>query len=315
MRAALADRLGDLAMAAGLAVLLYAPYLFGGLHLATARPRGDGGAHALGTLFVLFGRCWCLRSWPGPWPRCKPPGARYGQIGADALVQAAGALLGIGLVLGHEPTLGFLVATLALWTSLLWTRARGEGSPTAIMAALLTCIGLGSILVPEVIYLRDSFQSRMNTVFKFYYDAWILLALAAPLLGWELAQTLLGRGASQAATGLRALAAATLAITLALTAAGAVYPVAATMTKSGGFAGPATLDGMSYLRSSRPDDVAAIEWLKRNHPEARRRGGGGNDYTDAARISTLPVRPPCSAGSAMSCSGAARCRRSSCGSS
>ena len=34
------------------------------------------------------------------------------------------------------------------------------------------------VLVPEFFYLRDLFGSRMNTIFKFYYQGWILWALA-----------------------------------------------------------------------------------------------------------------------------------------
>lgn len=50
---------------------------------------------------------------------------------------------------------------------------------------LMVLLGCGLVLFPEFFYLRDQFGWRMNTIFKFYYQAWILFALAAAYaLSW-----------------------------------------------------------------------------------------------------------------------------------
>ncbi len=44
---------------------------------------------------------------------------------------------------------------------------------------VMMLIGAGLTMVPEFIYLRDQFGSRMNTIFKFYFQTWIFWSLAA----------------------------------------------------------------------------------------------------------------------------------------
>jgi uncharacterized membrane protein len=44
---------------------------------------------------------------------------------------------------------------------------------------LMILFGLLAIIGPEFFYLKDSFGHRMNTVFKFYMQGWLLLSIAA----------------------------------------------------------------------------------------------------------------------------------------
>lgn len=51
--------------------------------------------------------------------------------------------------------------------------------PSSGLALLLVAAALGITLVPEFIYLRDNFGTRINTIFKFYYQAWIMFGVAS----------------------------------------------------------------------------------------------------------------------------------------
>lgn len=52
-------------------------------------------------------------------------------------------------------------------------------TPATGISLLLIAAALGVTLVPEFVYLRDNFGTRINTIFKFYYQAWILLGIAS----------------------------------------------------------------------------------------------------------------------------------------
>jgi YYY domain-containing protein len=52
-------------------------------------------------------------------------------------------------------------------------------TPANGFALLLILCGLGLILIPEFVYLRDNFGTRMNTIFKFYYQVWVLFSVSS----------------------------------------------------------------------------------------------------------------------------------------
>ncbi len=121
-------------------------------------------------------------------------------------------------------------------------------------AFLLIFTGLALTLLVEFVYLRDSFGVRMNTVFKFYYQAWVMLGCASAYGIWWLLDRLERRS-------VRILFTAGAAIFIGL---GLVYTVMVIPTRANGFAGPANLDGSSAIATNYPDDWAAIQWLDAN---------------------------------------------------
>jgi uncharacterized membrane protein len=123
-------------------------------------------------------------------------------------------------------------------------------------AALLFLCGLGLTFVVEFIYLRDTFGVRMNTIFKFYYQAWVMLACASAYGIWWMLRDVDRLGT--------AIQSAFLVGTALLVAAGMVYPVMATYSRAGGFETEPDLNGAINIARSHPDDWAAIEWLRAN---------------------------------------------------
>ncbi len=218
-----------------------------------------------------------------------------GQAGIDRLwgraprhtvvAAAAGALALVALSASREGTLVLVLILaftlspigLGLFTRPAPSHTRDRGLQ---FVWLLSAMAVAILLGTELIYLSDAFASRMNTVFKFHYNAWLLLALAGAIF------------ASVIAGGVEAIS-PVLRISgrIALTAAivlGAVYPLAATYSKSGAFRGRPTLDGSLFLANSRPDDFAAIEWLRERAPaRAVIIEAVGGDYSEHGRISTF----------------------------
>ena len=150
---------------------------------------------------------------------------------------------------------------------------------------ILLLVGLGLPLVVEFVFLRDNFGTRMNTVFKFYFQAWVLLALVAAFAVYYVSKNL---------RGLPALG--WQIIMVVLVAGGMVYPILATLNKANNFQSEEpTLNGIEWISRQRPGDYAAIEWLRENAFDGsvilEAPGSGYAAYQYTGRVSAMTGLP------------------------
>jgi YYY domain-containing protein len=155
-----------------------------------------------------------------------------------------------------------------------------------VFVLLLGAIGLALVYAPEFVFLRDHFGSRMNTVFKFYYQGWLLLGLASAYV-----ITVVLRRLPRQFGAVEGLALASLLLIFAAM----LFPIAGVYAKTGGFARPAngpTLDATAYAKQNAPDVMAAVEWVQQNTtPDEVVLEGKGDSYSpDHNRISTMTGR-------------------------
>ncbi|MBE7536247.1 MAG: hypothetical protein HS124_11020 [Anaerolineales bacterium] len=129
-----------------------------------------------------------------------------------------------------------------------------ERQPSHGFALLLIVLGLLLILGPEFVYLRDNFGYRINTIFKFYFQAWMVLSLAAAYAVAVLLRNLRGW-----ANGIFSVVFAMVLIV------GLTYPTLGFANKTNNFKPPFfgySLDDFDRVRMENPDEAAAIEWLR-----------------------------------------------------
>jgi YYY domain-containing protein len=127
--------------------------------------------------------------------------------------------------------------------------------PSSLVNSFVLLLFLGGALLTvavEFIFLQDLFGTRMNTVFKFYYQAWTVWALAG---AFALMTFIDSRGV---------IAAIATTLVGALLLAGLLFPIFAAASKTNDFSAAPTLDGAAYLQRNRPDDARMIDWLNQN---------------------------------------------------
>ncbi len=275
---------GALALAGGVGLML-APFL------ATAQGQVEGvRANALHPtppfqVALMFGSLL-----PGLALLASDPSTR-----PSARARAVGLVLGLlvpALVVGGIVTAAASLLARERWSSQPWTLlglgallgalgARlwaGGGTPAARAAVAAAALGTALVLTPELVYLHDAFGTRMNTVFKLYYQAWLLAGLAAAFAlasGWNdpsRARRLLARGGAALATS------------------GLAFTAAAAWDVTGGFASASpSFDALAGVPA---DERAAIEWVRANVPsDAIVLQAPGRSYSaEESRLSAATAR-------------------------
>lgn len=207
----------------------------------------------------------------------------YGGFGAVTLLTEAfarrltqpGTWLSLLLMLG---------LTWALFIVLRQSGSQWEGSPAGNLpdpfVLLLVLLGSGLVLFPEFFYLRDQFGWRMNTIFKFYFQAWIIWAVAAAYASVVILRAV--RGVMVPLVGLA---------WTALMAAALVYPAFGLLERTNNFdPGAWTLNGSAYLERFSFGELEAIRWLS-SAPRGVVAEAVGGSYSGYARVSTHSGQP------------------------
>ncbi len=161
----------------------------------------------------------------------------------------------------HVLPLALLVG-MGAWSALYEVNTRGvSGKAFALVLAIL---GLLMIMGPELLFVDDYFgvsNARMNTVFKLYYQAWVMLATVSGFAFYYWSTATDGTvGWRRLLTRLWAVGATVLIV------GGLYYPAAAAASKSNDFSAEPTLDGLSFVRQRDLAEYDAIEFIKKNVP-------------------------------------------------
>lgn len=157
----------------------------------------------------------------------------------------------------------------------------------ANIALVLFAIAMIMTLIPEFFYLTDYYGgSRMNTIFKIYYQVWVLMAIASALAAvsiWKAFRfNLASRYALPAVLGL-------------ILAAGLTYPVVAGQQWLDWRAPDrewSGVDGLAYLKQDQEGlyagEYAAIQWLLDNADEddVILTAGGAEWLSEIGRVSS-----------------------------
>ena len=149
--------------------------------------------------------------------------------------------------------------------------------------ALLAILGLFVLIFCELFYLKDNMGDtyfRMNTVFKCYLPAWILLGIASFAMAGKWLEN----------WGKIPVIPARQSAVLAITIIGILFVVPFLVPFTVSY-GTNTLDGLAYLGDSHPGDAAAVAYLRSLSGNEILVEAEGGDYTYYSRVSSFTGIP------------------------
>ena len=187
-------------------------------------------------------------------------------------------------------TWGLIAASVKREEVLSTTEQSGNENATAGLSAntfmlFIVLIGIGLSGFPEFFYLRDDFGTRMNTIFKFYFQTWMFWGIAAAYATVVLWREL--KGWKQAVFS---------SVWIIMFIGSLMYPVFMLNYKQdlqmeNALAAKAevaswTLDGNAYMQLYYADEAEAVTWLA-NAPDGIIAEAIGGSYSEYGRMSEL----------------------------
>lgn len=241
------------------AVLLFFPFPrtvhlpFRGIGLLSSSDRS-----AIGQWAVMWGLFWVLFILGGMIRFQSDPNLGEKIKGAGWIPYAMAGVIGTGLIF-QSVVLALLMGSVFGFLFLCWNEPN-SGRSDGLPVYGLVLFGLFILMGCEILYFKDVYGDslkRMNTVFKFFIPAWVLLGLSTGAL--------MARWIPPFVSGIPRILLARYGAVLALVfGLGLIYPAGATLQLGEFFRNPPTLDGTAYLLLEHPEDGRAIRWLKKS---------------------------------------------------
>ena len=167
----------------------------------------------------------------------------------------AGSLVLVVLAIAADAPAVALLGIPAFGLALLAYR-RGWNDPRSF-TLLVVVLVLAVLISTEFIFVRDPFGDRMNTVFKFSFQVWALLAITIAALLPDAIRQLRGTHSS-------AVVAGALSIIAAVLLASSVYAPLSAFRWSDDFQRWRGIAGLDNLAQTSPAESEAISWLNDN---------------------------------------------------
>jgi uncharacterized membrane protein len=184
-------------------------------------------------------------------------------------------------VITRLPVTGVLGAISATMIAVVLTRARRGADDGAHYVLILGAIAVYLLFAAELFFVHDLFSNRMNTVFKFYYQAWIVLSVVGgygSYVWWKHHPKLVGvtRVGSRTAIG----------VLIVVIISSLYFPVAAAVSKTVASGLGPDLDGLSFMKARDEDELNVIRDISKisGHDDVLVEAVGGS-YSEYSRIS------------------------------
>ncbi|HVP95289.1 MAG TPA: DUF2298 domain-containing protein [Methanoregulaceae archaeon] len=173
---------------------------------------------------------------------------------------------------------GHIAAAIAV-IPLVYLIARWRPDPVEILAIA----GLLIIIFCEFFYLKDSMGDvyyRMNTVFKFYFAAWLMMGASAFSMLGRMVTPHIPKGLLP-----KKILYGTIAVLLI------VFVTLPLLVPVNLPEGPRSLDGLAYIEATHPGDAKAVAWLRTLPGNITIVEAENGDYTYYSRISSFTGIP------------------------